>query len=149
MDELFVICRAREVQEEEVRGFVLARLAHDDAERGAGPRTEPWPIIVTRKRNKFFGYENLCPHGGTRLDTVAGEFMDEEGNFIACGKHKAMFDLDTGHCFIGPCQGKALTPVELVIDDGDICITGVPLTDEDGLDIPDPDAHPEVLITPD
>ena len=75
--------------------------------------------------------------------------MDEEGNFIACGKHKAMFDLDTGQCFIGPCQGKALSPLGLIIDDGDICISDARLTDEDGLDIADPDAHPEVLITPD
>ena len=145
MDDLFVICRTREVQEEEVRGFVLARVAGD----AGSPGSEPWPIMVTRKGGKFYGYENACPHGGTRLDIVPGEFLDEEGNFIACGKHKAMFDLDTGHCFIGPCQGQALTAIDLIVDDGDICITGVPLTDEDGLDIPDPDAHPEVLITPD
>jgi nitrite reductase/ring-hydroxylating ferredoxin subunit len=141
MEDLFVICRARDVQEEEVRGFVLARLTDDG--------TKAWPILVTRKGGKYFGYENVCPHGGERLDTVPGEFMDEEGNFLACGRHKAMFDLDTGHCFIGPCQGQSLAPVPLVIDDGDICITGVPLTDEDGLDIPDADAHPDVLITPD
>ncbi len=141
MDELFVICDTRDVQEEEVRGFVLARLTD------AG--TEPWPILITRKGGRYFAYENTCPHGGTRLDTVPGEFMDEEGNFIACGKHKAMFDLDTGHCFIGPCQGEHLTAIDLIIDEGDICITGVPLTDEDGLDIPDPGEHPEVMITSD
>ena len=141
MDELFVICEVRDVQEEEVRAFTLARV---------GPTgNEPWPIMITRKGGRLFGYENVCPHGGTRLDVVPGELMDEEGNFIACGKHKAMFDLDTGHCFIGPCQGQRLTAIDLIIDEGDVCITGVPLTDEDGLDIRDPDEHPEVLITPD
>ncbi|CAN5244468.1 Rieske 2Fe-2S domain-containing protein [soil metagenome] len=141
MEELFVICRTIEVQEEEVRGFILAR----QAESG----TEAWPILLTRKGGTFYGYENRCPHGGTRLDVVPGEFLDEEGNFISCGKHQARFDLDTGHCFIGPCQGQALEALNLVIDDGDICITGVTLADEDGLDIPDPDEHPEVLITSD
>lgn len=142
MVELFAICETRDVQEEEVLGFTLARLNDDGVQ-------QPWPILITRKGGKYFGYENACPHEGTRLDTLPGEFMDEEGNFIACGKHRAMFDLDTGQCFIGPCQGKALSPLGLIIDDGDICIADARLTDEDGLDIADPDAHPEVLITPD
>ncbi len=141
MDELFVICEVRDVQEEEVRAFTLARVGAQG--------NDPWHIMITRKGGRIYGYENVCPHGGTRLDVVPGELMDEEGNFIACGKHKAMFDLDTGHCFIGPCQGQRLTAIDLIIDDGDVCVTGVPLTDEDGLDIPDPDAHPEVMITPD
>jgi hypothetical protein len=36
-----------------------------------------------------------------------------------------------------------------VIDDGDVCLTGVQLAEEDGLDIPDPDEIPEVMITGD
>jgi nitrite reductase/ring-hydroxylating ferredoxin subunit len=142
MDELFIVCETIEVQEEEVRGFVLARLAESGA-------AEPWPILITRKGGQFYGYENSCPHQGTRLDTVPGDFLDEEENFIECGTHKAKFDLDTGKCFIGPCQGQSLKPVPLIIDDGDICLTGIPLTDEDGLDIEDPNAPPEVMITPD
>jgi hypothetical protein len=49
----------------------------------------------------------------------------------------------------GPCQGQRLTPITLVIDDGDVCLTGVQLAEEDGLDIPDPDEMPEVMITGD
>jgi hypothetical protein len=37
----------------------------------------------------------------------------------------------------------------VVVDDGDVCISGVRLAEEDGLDIPDPDAMPEVMIAPD
>ncbi len=109
----------------------------------------PWPILITRKGNNFFGFENVCPHQGLRLDTVPGEFMDEDGNFITCGNHQSQFDLDTGHCFIGPCQGQALTPIKLIVDDGDVCLTGVDLAEEDGLDIPEPDEVPEVQITSD
>lgn len=128
MNELFVICRANEIEEEQARGFWLA-IRTDEGE------VKPWPILVARKGSRFFGYENVCPHAGSRLDTVPGQFMDEDGNFLTCGKHRAQFDIDTGHCFIGPCQGKQLTQVELIIDDGDVCVTGVELAEEDGLDI--------------
>jgi hypothetical protein len=36
-----------------------------------------------------------------------------------------------------------------VIDDGDVCLTGVQLAEEDGLDIADPDEMPEIMITAD
>lgn len=142
MTDLFAICSTYEVDDGDARGFVLARL---DA---AGAST-PWPILITRKGNAFYGFENACPHQGSRLDTMPGEFLDDDGNFLTCGKHRAQFDLDTGHCFIGPCQGKSLTPIPLVIDDGDICLTGIAMAEEDGLDVEDPNAVPEVMITAD
>jgi len=142
MDELFVVCRMSDIEESQVSGFVLMR-----AEPGGG--SSPWPILITRRGATFFGFENACPHQGSRLDTVPGEFLDEEGNFITCGTHRAQFDMDTGHCFIGPCQGERLTPIQLVIDDGDVCVTGLELAEEDGLDLPDPGEMPEVLINPD
>lgn len=142
MDALFVVCRTIEIDDGQASGFVLMRV---DEDREA----KPWPIIITRKANQFFGFENACPHQGTRLDVRLGQLMDEEENFLECGQHQAKFDLDTGHCFIGPCQGKALTAVPLVIDDGDICLSGIELAEEDGLDIADPEEVPEVMITPD
>jgi nitrite reductase/ring-hydroxylating ferredoxin subunit len=140
MDELFVVCRAMEIDDGQVSGFVLMRVEENG-------EAKPWPILITRKASQVFGYENACPHQGSRLDTTPGDFLDEEGNFITCGKHKAQFDPDTGHCFIGPCQGKNLTPIKLVIDDGDICLQGIQLAEEDGLDLPDPGEMPEVLIS--
>jgi nitrite reductase/ring-hydroxylating ferredoxin subunit len=142
MSELFAICRTHEIDDGQTTGFVLVRAEVDGG-------AKPWPILISRKGNKYFGFENICPHEGSRLDVRPGEFLDEEGNFITCGKHRAQFNPDTGYCFIGPCQGKRLTPIELVIDDGDICLTGVALAEEDGLDIPDPAATPEVIITGD
>jgi nitrite reductase/ring-hydroxylating ferredoxin subunit len=122
MDELFVICRTVEIEDGEATGFVLMKA-------DAGGDAAPWPILITRKGNNFYGFENACPHEGTRLDTSPGSFMDEENNFIECGRHHAQFDIDTGECFIGPCQGARLTPIKLVIDDGDVCVTGVMLAD--------------------
>lgn len=140
MDELFAICRTFEIDDHDARGFVLKKVG----ENGQGVR---WPIVITRKGKDFFGFENICPHAGERLDSVAGEFMDEAGNFMVCGHHGAQFDIDTGFCFSGPCQNKSLTPIKIVVDDGDVCITGVELAEEDGLDLTE-DA-PEVVITGD
>jgi nitrite reductase/ring-hydroxylating ferredoxin subunit len=128
MNELFVVCRTTEIDEEQARGFWLAV-------RTETGEVKPWPILITRKGNRFFGFENVCPHAGSRLDTVPGQFMDEDGNFLTCGQHHAQFDIDSGHCFIGPCQGKQLTAVPLIVDDGDVCVTGVELAEEDGLDL--------------
>jgi nitrite reductase/ring-hydroxylating ferredoxin subunit len=141
MDELFAICRTFEIDDHDARGFVLKRVGKD----GEGER---WPIIVTRKGQVFYGFENKCPHAGERLDVNSGEFMDEAGNFLVCSKHGAQFDLDTGFCFSGACQNKSLTPIKIVVDDGDVCVTGVLLAEEDGLDLVDTDA-PEVVITGD
>jgi nitrite reductase/ring-hydroxylating ferredoxin subunit len=143
MDELFVICRTGEVEDGRATGFVLSRAVE------SGP-AQPWPIVISRKGNNFYGFENKCPHQGAKLDARRpGELMDEDGNFIACSEHNARFDLDTGHCFIGPCQGARLTPLTLVVDDGDLCITGVALAEEDGLDLPQSAEPPAVMITSD
>lgn len=142
MTELFAICATYEIDDGDARGFVLARLDDEG-------RRKPWPILITRRSNNFHGFENACPHEGTRLDTHPGEFFDTEGNFLTCGRHGAKFDPDTGDCFIGPCKGKSLTPIEIVIDDGDVCLVNVALAEEDGLDVEDPNEMPEVLITGD
>jgi nitrite reductase/ring-hydroxylating ferredoxin subunit len=141
MDELFVVCATHEIDDNDARGFVLAK-------PGEGGKPVPWPILISRKGRNYYGFENACPHQGKRLDERSGELMDEAGNFVVCSHHGAQFDLDTGHCFSGPCQGQALTPIRVVVDDGDVCLVGVELADEDGLDLSESDV-PEVMITSD
>ncbi len=138
MNELFAICRTHEIDDEQPRGFWLAV-------KGENGKAKPWPIVITRKGNRFFGFENACPHTGSRLDSVPNQFTDAEGHFLRCGVHGALFDSDTGTCFSGPCQGRKLTPVTLIIDDGDVCITGIDLAEEDGLDLIEEEV-PEVEI---
>jgi len=125
MGELYAICQTGEIEDGDATGFMLMRI-----ESTGEPK--PWPILITRKGNNFYGFENICPHQGERLDATPGAFLDEEGNFLACGRHGAQFDLDTGACFIGPCRGQSLTPVTIVVDDGDVCVTGVELAEDDG-----------------
>ena len=136
MNELFAICSTYEIDDGGARAFVLAR-------PDATGINKPWQIVITRKGNNFYGFENACPHDASRVD------MDNEGNFLTCGKCRSQFDMDTGYSFSGASQGKTLTPITLVIDDGDVCLTGVELAVEDGLDVAEPDEVPEVMITTD
>ncbi len=140
MSELYAICQNGAIEDGDATGFLLMRITSTG-------EPKPWPILITRKGNNFYGFENSCPHKGEQLDTNnPGSFLDEDGNFLTCQNHGAQFDLDTGKCFIGPCQGKSLTPITIVVDDGDVCITGVELAEDDGSD---PDEAPEVMITSD
>jgi hypothetical protein len=42
-----------------------------------------------------------------------------------------LFELGTGRCSSGPCKGESLSPLNLEVIDGDICITGVTMIEED------------------
>jgi len=142
MSELFAVCATYEVDDGDAQGFVLARLDENG-------QPQPWPIFITRRGDAYFGYENACPHEGTRLDTVPGEFMDRDGKLVSCSRHQARFDLETGLCIAGPCKGQTLKSFPLVVDDGDVCLVDIALAEEDGLDIEDPNSVPEVMITGD
>jgi len=142
MTSLYAVCRTSDISDSQAAGFVLLLKEPTGS-------VQPWPILVTRKGNSYFGFENACPHQGMRLDAQPGQFLDRDANFLTCGHHRAQFDLDTGHCFIGPCQGQHLKSIPLVIDDGDVCVTGVELAEEDGMDLPENDSMPEIAIQPD
>jgi nitrite reductase/ring-hydroxylating ferredoxin subunit len=123
-EPIFAICPVESIPNRRARGFVLAR-------RGEGGGVVSWPILILRWGRNIRAYENRCPHQGTNLDWERDEFLDGEGTRIQCGKHGALFDLGTGECVEGPCLGAQLTAIETVIDDGEICIAGVVLEDDD------------------
>ncbi len=122
----YVICAMNEIPSQKAKGFVLMRLDGDGAAR-------PWPVLVVRWGRQVFGYVNKCPHDGVNLDWERNHFLDPNGTRLMCGKHGALFDLGTGACVEGPCKGQALQPVALSILDGDICVMGVTLAEDDEL----------------
>lgn len=120
----YAICGFNEIPSQRAKGFHLMLVDEDGTHR-------PWPIVVVRWGKRVFGYVNRCPHHGVNLDWERNQFFDPNGVRLMCGKHGALFDLGTGLCVEGPCQGSSLTPVSLSIHDGDICVTGVMLVEED------------------
>ena len=125
--DLFAICALEDIPNRRAMPFVLAR-------RGPAGQVEAWPIFVLRWGRNVRAYENRCPHQDSHLDWERGEFLDGDGTRILCGKHGALFDLGSGECVDGPCIGERLTAIETVIDDGDICLVGVTLEEEDDID---------------
>ncbi|RBW51071.1 Rieske (2Fe-2S) protein [Marinobacter sp. F3R11] len=58
-------------------------------------------------------YLNQCPHTGIELNWMPGRFMDTDNLFIQCSTHGALFKPGDGECIAGPCQGDALTTLDV------------------------------------
>jgi nitrite reductase/ring-hydroxylating ferredoxin subunit len=146
--DVFVICVAHSIGRGEAKAFSLSRLTPE----GEG---KPFPIVIIRTQaDSFVGYVNTCPHNGTWLNIGSGEFFSDDHAFLKCGRHGAKFEIETGVCVDGPCKEKSLEPIALAVIDGEVCLCGVPLVEDDG--VPDPftytdedDDMMEVMIQPD
>jgi len=126
-DTAYAICGFNDIPSRRAVGFQLVIQDGDGSQR-------PWPIIVVRWGKQVFGYLNRCPHNDVNLDWERNQFLDPNGLRLMCGKHGSTFEIGTGRCVDGPCKGRDLTPVTLAVLDGDICVTGVTLAeDEDSL----------------
>lgn len=77
-------------------------------------------------------YVNRCRHVSLSLDWVENRFFDEEGRFLLCATHGALFEPDSGECVLGPPAGKRLIVVPLEIR-GDEIYAGIPDDFEDVL----------------
>jgi nitrite reductase/ring-hydroxylating ferredoxin subunit len=74
----------------------------------------------------YHAYVNRCAHVGTPLDLWPNEFFTEDGRFLICATHGALYEPDSGRCTAGPCLGAALARLplrregdELVVGFGD------------------------------
>ncbi len=65
-------------------------------------------------------YLNICPHLGIELNWMPGRFMDSDNLFIQCATHGALFKPGDGECIAGPCQGDALTQLEVREQEGQL-----------------------------
>ena len=79
-------------------------------------------IFVIRSGDDAYGYVNVCPHQGTTLDWKPDAFLTLDKGLIQCATHGARFEIATGACAGGPCDGRALTPVPLRIEDGRVML---------------------------
>ena len=94
---------------------------------GRGQRVElmgaPVGGFVVNHDGRHYAYVNRCPHAGTALDRQRDHFFSEDGRFLSCGTHGAVFAPDTGICVEGPCPGARLEALRVDRDGDDLIVT--------------------------
>jgi nitrite reductase/ring-hydroxylating ferredoxin subunit len=73
----------------------------------------------------YHAYVNRCPHAGTPLDLWPNEFFTEDGRWLVCATHGAIFAPESGICVEGPCPGARLEPLA-VSREGDRLAVRIP-----------------------
>jgi nitrite reductase/ring-hydroxylating ferredoxin subunit len=99
-----LLCAESDIPDRAARGFLVGR---DE-------------VLVTRRGDQLFAYENRCPHRGTTLDWAPDRFMTEDATHLQCATHGAEFRVDDGVCVLGPCLGQALTALHIERVDGQV-----------------------------
>jgi nitrite reductase/ring-hydroxylating ferredoxin subunit len=77
-------------------------------------------LILARRGENVFAYENRCPHAGSPMERPDGRVIMQAGQFLICSVHAASFDVETGQCAGGPAIGRALIRVAISVADGEI-----------------------------
>lgn len=105
------------------RHFVVVALGRRiQLEEGTFARS----ALVGRINGEVRAYANLCRHLAIPLDMNDGWVMDSDGTELECHHHGARFALDTGECTFGPCFGKSLFAMTVVVDEQGTAYLEVP-----------------------
>lgn len=104
------------------RGVALARLA-DVPDCGAlavevGDGETRTALVLTRRGVAVSCFRNRCPHAGYPLQRADGGILVQEKRYLVCAAHGASYELDSGACAGGPCNGAALERVPVTVRDG-------------------------------
>lgn len=86
------------------------------------PGDERRRFFVVRKNDCYYAYRNNCPHAGAPLNWNTNQFLTYDNEFLLCSLHGAIFEIESGYCVAGPCEGDRLTAVPFEIIDGKIVI---------------------------
>ncbi|OOG25700.1 (2Fe-2S)-binding protein [Thioalkalivibrio denitrificans] len=88
------------------------------ADLGDGPEE----IFVVRHGDMVRAYRNSCPHTGGPLEWLDHQFLDDEGAFIVCATHGALFRIEDGFCFAGPCKRQSLSGIPVRVEDNRVVL---------------------------
>ncbi|HSN52133.1 MAG TPA: Rieske (2Fe-2S) protein [Woeseiaceae bacterium] len=85
-----------------------------------------WPFagFVVRRGDEVHAYQNYCMHVGHPLNWAPDKFLTKDRSAIICASHGALYDIDSGECFAGPCRGKSLRRAAVEVRDGVVYVTG-------------------------
>ena len=105
------VCALADIEDPGAKGFVI--------EQG------DWPLhgFVVRKNNEVFAYLNVCPHAGRMLNWGPDRFLTKDRSLIMCSAHGAIFEISSGLCVGGPCQGDALSKLNTSVENGRVVVS--------------------------
>jgi nitrite reductase/ring-hydroxylating ferredoxin subunit len=78
--------------------------------------------FLVNDRGNYHAYVNRCRHMPTPLDFVRNEFLSDDGRFLQCYTHGALYDFATGECVAGPCKGESLYRLPVRVERGDVLV---------------------------
>lgn len=73
-------------------------------------------LLVVRKGSQVYVYANHCPHTGVSLNWMPDQFLDINSKYIQCSTHGALFGIEDGLCVRGPCVGRSLTAIPIMLE---------------------------------
>ena len=85
-----------------------------------------WPFrgFIVRQGSDVFAYQNHCVHAGHPLNWSADEFLTKDKSALMCASHGALYEINSGQCVGGPCQGRSLRKVKVEVRDGIVYVRG-------------------------
>jgi nitrite reductase/ring-hydroxylating ferredoxin subunit len=81
-------------------------------------------ILVVRRAHRAWAYVNRCPHNHVPLNDQPDRFVTFDHEWIMCSTHGAVFRYEDGHCEDGPCKGRDLERVPVVVVDYRVRVAG-------------------------
>jgi nitrite reductase/ring-hydroxylating ferredoxin subunit len=105
-----MVARVEEMDEGSVRKFwIICQKYRVDA-------------FLVNEDGNFHAYVNRCRHMPTPLDFIRDQFLSEDGKYLMCYSHGALYEFATGLCVSGPCKGEALYRLPVRVDRGEILV---------------------------
>ena len=105
---MIFLCRAEEVRTTGAKSVVL------------GQGADRLDVVIVLKGGKHYAYINSCPHQFIPLDIFPDQFFSEDGKYLMCSGHGALFEPETGLCIEGPCYDEGLDRLRIVEKNGEI-----------------------------
>lgn len=123
---LFVRDKRRAERRSRLGAFPVARI--DEVEPGG---VRKFQLLCDRYRidcflirydGEFHAYVNRCRHMATPLDFVRNRFFTDDGRYLICMTHGALYEPRSGLCVDGPCKGASLHRLPVHLDGGEVLV---------------------------